>query len=69
MARRSSLLERLHGNLGGILGGLIVTAVLLVAAVYPIFVTDPNAQDITSRLLAPGRSSGAGVHPLGTDAL
>lgn len=48
---------------------LIVVGVLLVAVVGPALVMDPYAQDISSRLLAPGQSSGAGFHPLGTDAL
>ncbi len=66
---RSPLLQRLNANLGGVFGGLVVAAVLLVAIVGPALVPDPNIQDITSRLLAPGQSSAAGLHPLGTDAL
>ncbi len=53
----------------GIIGSLIVAGVLLVALFGPAFVMDPHAQDISSRLLAPGESSTTGFHPLGTDAL
>ncbi len=55
--------------LRGIIGSVIVAGVLLVALFGPAFVMDPQAQDISSRLLAPGASSSAGFHPLGTDAL
>jgi len=56
-------------NLAGVVGALIVVGVLLVALVGPAFVMDPTSQDITNRLLAPGQSSSAGVHLLGTDSL
>ncbi len=59
----------LSPSIGGIIGLLIVVGVLLVALLGPAFVMDPQVQDIGSRLLAPGQSSPAGFHPLGTDAL
>jgi peptide/nickel transport system permease protein len=61
--------KMLSPGIGGIIGLLIVVGVLLVALVGPAFVLDPQAQDINNRLLAPGQSSGAGFHLLGTDAL
>lgn len=59
----------LSPSIGGIIGLLIIVGVLLVAMVGPTLVMDPYAQDISNRLLAPGRSTGTGFHPLGTDAL
>lgn len=70
MAFRPGYFHRvLSPSIGGIIGLLIIVGVLLVAMVGPTLVMDPYAQDISNRLLAPGRSTGTGFHPLGTDAL
>ncbi len=51
------------------LGALIVGLALLTAAIGPLFVTDPFAQDIMQRLHPPAWLGGDALHPLGTDAL
>jgi peptide/nickel transport system permease protein len=62
-------MRSLNISVGGVIGAVIVIGILLTAILGPHFVADPNAQNISQRLLPPGASSERGLHLLGTDNL
>ena len=66
--RRSRRVPR--ASTSGVVGIVIVLALISVALVGPFVVgTDPARQDLAGRLAPPLGLGGTGAHPLGTDAL
>jgi peptide/nickel transport system permease protein len=70
-SRRRSLLRRARANRSFMLGLSLLTLIVLLAALGPIFYTnDPYAQDLTARAVPPvWYARGTWVHVFGTDAL
>ena len=70
-SRRRALLWRARANRSFMLGLSLLTAIVLLAVVGPVFYThDPYAQDLTARALPPvWYARGSFAHLFGTDAL
>ena len=70
-APTTMLRRRIAGHQGLLIGGALLSAIVLVACLAPLIAPhDPYAQDLSRRLIPPlWHARGDWTHPLGTDAL
>ncbi|WP_286759695.1 MULTISPECIES: ABC transporter permease [Sulfitobacter] len=68
---RPSVWRKMRGNTGGLIGGTLLTAIILIALLAPLLAPhDPIAQDLSRRLLPPfWHDRAVPEHLLGTDHL